>query len=160
MKRSLHFMFGTAATVIVLVAIAWGFFFAGSPMQQRLLRFDERRLSDLQTIRSELIMITNGGRWPDVDATALQSPIPATLEDVRNQAINQRPVITDPETQEPYGYRTVDAHTVELCATFTFPREEDFDPLWNHGEGRQCFPFDLLHPEDVNGRMKPLPVME
>src|SRR5581483_8672586 len=41
--------------VLAAVAIIAGFFLAGSPAQQRQVRFDEQRVSDMQQIQSQLI---------------------------------------------------------------------------------------------------------
>ena len=48
-------VFDWAIIAVVLVGIVAGFFVAGSPVSQRLVRMDERRGSDLQTIPLQII---------------------------------------------------------------------------------------------------------
>ena len=48
-------IFAYPVSAIVLVAIAAGFFMVGSPQEERLRKFDERRISDLQVIQGQII---------------------------------------------------------------------------------------------------------
>ncbi|MBI3816938.1 hypothetical protein HY285_05360 [Candidatus Peregrinibacteria bacterium] len=153
MKNS-HRSFGIAATIIVLVALVWGFAVVGSPFTGRLERFDERRLQDLQIINSEILAIVYGNRIGGPDAVPARS-LPSALPEVLQNAIHQRPQITDPQTGIPYEYRITDASHYELCATFAFPRIQSYDIFWDHPAGRSCYEFDVREPQ---GHGKPVPI--
>ena len=43
-------IFVSVVVLVVLAAVVYGFILVGSPASQRVLRFDERRVSDLQSI--------------------------------------------------------------------------------------------------------------
>lgn len=134
---------GTAGT-IVLATLAWGFVIAGLPGTARLQKFDERRVEDLRTIRSEILFHCLGTRFEGIRERKLQNPVPATLEKVSANATYRRPGIVDPENGEPYEYEALDERSFRVCATFRNPRDEDRDPLWNHPAGRHCYEFDVL----------------
>jgi hypothetical protein len=145
---SMNRSFGIAAVVIALGVVAWGLFFAGTPAGQRLVRLDERRISDLRTIQQEVYNIAydgadryNGGK-PNV---SLPNPLPATLADVAENAEYNKPTITDPETGAEYRYE-VDGTDFRLCATFSTVRDQEYDIFWNHPATDHCFEFDGLDP--------------
>ena len=70
-------------------------------------------------------------------------PVPATLEEVRENARYLLPDIQDPESGEPYSYRIIDDTQYQLCAVFTHVRKERYDIFWNHPAGRHCFTIDV-----------------
>jgi len=139
----LHGVFATLATLTVTLAVAYGFFLVGSPGTRRSERFDEQRLSDLQTIVREagLLCLTekDGER-------VLKSPAPKSLDALAAAARDSRVPIRDPETGEPYQYEFIDEKTIKVCAEFTFPRDSDQSVFWNHTAGKQCFTINLLDP--------------
>ncbi|TSC78606.1 MAG: hypothetical protein G01um101425_1008 [Candidatus Peregrinibacteria bacterium Gr01-1014_25] len=149
-----HRLFGGLMLVVVLAALIWGFVLAGSPGAERVRKFDERRVEDLRMLRDEIVRIAHDGRWPDERTVRLTRQLPATLEDVQEQAQYQRPSIVDPETGEPYTYRIVDRTRFELCAVFATPRDWDVDIVWNHPVGEHCFMTDALKPDTT---VKPMP---
>lgn len=128
-----------ATAVVVLGSIVSGFFIVGSPAQQRLRRFDERRISDLQMIQNEII-----NYWTRKDR------LPAALGDLTNDISGFAPP-SDPETDMPYEYRTPESLKFELCAAFRLPSTEDafskpvpyppepYGQNWRHEAGRACF---------------------
>lgn len=91
---------------IVIIAVAAGFFIVGSPQEERLRRFDERRVGDLQFLQSEII-----NYW------AVKDKLPDSLA-VLNDDIRGVRVPADPETGAEYGYQIRDAVTFALCANF------------------------------------------
>ncbi|MBI2039361.1 MAG: hypothetical protein HYT22_03755 [Candidatus Niyogibacteria bacterium] len=127
------------AMAAVAIAVIAGFVVAGSPAAQRALRFDERRVSDLQTIQ-----------WQIVSYWQAKQTLPKTFADL-NDPISGFVTPTDPETGENYGYVVKAApQTFELCATFNRPSDgtdvrfkapmaEGLNENWAHGEGRVCF---------------------
>ena len=131
-----------AASVVVLASIILGFILVGSPAQQRKVRFDDQRVSDLSNIQNEITnyySLKNGA-------------LPAKLSDLTN-SLSGFAAPTDPTTGAQYEYTTKDGLTFELCATFETasvggqtatwtPYREygvNYYGSWNHGVGRTCF---------------------
>lgn len=142
--RLRYWMWGAAVAVIAVVAA--GLFLAGSPFRQRLLRFDERKVSDLQSIQWQIVRF-----WQD------KKRLPANLEELRD-SISGFVAPRDPQSGEGYGYRATGNLSFELCAEFNLPSEDsssiarenlvypvlypDYavgDENWKHGRGRECF---------------------
>lgn len=139
--------FGIAACVIVAGTIVWGMFFAGTPLAQRLRRLDDVRVGHLRTIQQEVLNIVYEGsnRYGNEAFTRLPNPLPATLQEVVENAEYNKPVTTDPDTGAEYGY-VVDGTKFRLCATFSTVRDQDYDIFWNHPAGEHCYEFDGLDP--------------
>ena len=76
----------------------------------------------------------------------LKRPLPASLEELADQARQHRVKLRDPETGEPYGYTVQNETTIELCATFTQARNSDSSVFWNHPVGKHCFTINVLDP--------------
>ncbi len=136
-------------SVIVIAGffIVFGFFTAGSPFSQRLQRFDERRVQDLQTIQSEIIYY-----WQAKEA------LPQTIDQLRDDIRGFVPP-RDPETGTAYEYRVLAPLQFELCGVFKTSNMESQSPNgpkpipltreviypppygdnWLHNAGRQCF---------------------
>lgn len=126
--------------VVILGAVAYGLYLTGSPASQRQVRFDERRVSDLQ-------QISRAVRTYHEQIEVL----PQSLGELERLDFLFSSTV-DPETGEPYEYRTTGKSTYELCAVFTtdsslspsvsprFPGLES----WEHGIGRQCFSKEVL----------------
>lgn len=133
---------------VVVVSVIAGFFIVGSPKEERLRRFDERRVGDLQFLQSEIINFwMNKGKLPE--------KLSALRDDIRGVAIP-----FDPETGTEYGYNIKNPESFSLCAVFSRPSLE-FDvnytrsttvkpaPVypggyygadnWAHNEGNVCF---------------------
>jgi len=137
--------FARTVIVIVVIAVIGAFFIVGSPAEERLHRFDDERVENLNTIQQQIIFF-----WQSKERLPEQL---AALED----EISGFRVPVDPETAEPYEYRVIDETTFELCATFnrTSVSVKDGDtprplPLgemrpmvpaenWDHDVGRTCF---------------------
>lgn len=142
----MHTLFGWFSFAIVAVAIVWGIWIVGSPTSGRLHQFDDRRLEDLRAIDNEIISIVRPfSEQPGVPVpTKLNKPLPPTLQEVALQAQYQKLSLNDPQTRDPYEYRVLDAAHFELCATFNFVRDRQFDIQWNHPAGHHCFRVDVL----------------
>lgn len=145
--------------VVVLVIVA-GFYLSGSPFEQRRVRFDEQRLSDLQQIQYQV-----------TEYWIAKSALPAALADVQNP-LTGFVLPTDPNTHEAYGYEKVSTLTFSLCATFdttsesasknrdTYPMKEGSMDFWDHGTGKVCFER-TIDPDlyrDRIGKFQPAPV--
>lgn len=133
------FVFGV--TAIVVVAIVAGFFTVGSPFAERLRRFDEQRIQNLQEIQ-----------WQIINYWQRKDKLPATLDDLRDPISGFAPP-TDPETSSAYGYRAIEKLKFELCADFKTSSAETgrlaapypasipgaASENWSHNIGRVCF---------------------
>jgi len=125
--------------------IVFGFFNAGSPFAQRLRRFDERRIQDLQNIQYEII-----NYWQ------AKERLPQTTDQLRDDIRGFVPP-KDPETGETYEYRVLGGLQFELCAIFKISNKSEpssrakFAPAldgpypvapeesWLHEAERTCF---------------------
>jgi len=133
------FIYGVIA--VIAASIIAGFFIVGSPFEERIRRFDDRRVSDLQNIQTEII-----NYW--INKESLPSALSDIRDDVRGISIPR-----DPETGMEYEYAVLDNLTFSLCATFSRPSRNSADstvprPIgdpyyntenWEHKEGRVCF---------------------
>ncbi len=131
------------ATVVVLAAVVGGFVLMGSPFTQRERRLDQQKVNDLQSLQWQIITY-----WQE------RQTLPPALTDLE-RGIDRGPVPHDPETDQPYEYRTTAAEKFELCANFyqptPTPRGRPFAPVasisarvpvmedWQHQAGRACF---------------------
>lgn len=152
------------AGAVVVVCIISGFFIAGSPSQQRQVRFDEQRVNDLSMIQSQVIYY-----WDQ------KGKLPTELADLDDD-ISGFITPVDPSTQLPYEYRAVEDLKFELCATFGTDQTEknstpveyggrvmpiggDYPQNWTHGAGRVCFERTIdpeLYDTDAAGVKKPV----
>ena len=142
-------MVGWVSLGVVLVSVVVGFFIMGSPSTQRLLRFDEQKVSHLSNIQ-----------WQVVNYWQQKERLPAALGDMEDP-LTGFVAPQDPQTGEPYVYRAVSALTFELCAVFNVesrdtakesvssprpaapaavPSPYEFENAnWQHGKGEKCF---------------------
>lgn len=138
------FVWGSIVAYFAIVVA--GIVLAGSPFQQRLVRFDEQKISDLQTIQNQVLNYwMQKGKLPE-SLAALTDSISGF----------QAPI--DPQSGAAYEYRLGDPTSFELCAQFNLPssaaqvgggRNVPMVPApygggftnnsWDHGSGQQCF---------------------
>lgn len=142
MNPVIHRAFTIVATIVVALAIGWGFVLVGSPIARRAQRFDEQRLQDLRTIANEIRLLCAD---PD-DSSKLKQPLPKSLEEAAQRAQRSKLNLLDPETGAPYQYRVLDESHFELCATFTQERNWDATVFWNHPVGPHCYNVNVLDP--------------
>lgn len=141
--------FDWTVTSVVVAGIIAGFFIAGSPQNQRLVRLDEQRVSDLQSVQWQIINYWQRKESLPVQLTDMADPISGSI------------IPRDPETGESYEYRTLNQLTFELCAVFSTVAQEDsnnlirktvpmpaspegvmypeLESVWWHSQGRTCF---------------------
>ena len=118
---------GIAIAAVAIVAGVWR---AGGPIHARQERFDRIRSGDLASLSTE------------IDRYFRESErLPSTIDELEPTA--RRAIsTTDPSTGEPYGYRTLDEATYELCADFQTVSRRTARwraKFWVHGSGRICF---------------------
>ncbi|MFH0804126.1 MAG: DUF5671 domain-containing protein [Candidatus Zambryskibacteria bacterium] len=147
-----------ATGIIVLVFIILGFSVLGSPQTQRLLRYDNQKITDLQNIQ-----------WQVISYWQMNGTIPASLGEITN---NQSYVVIpkDPQSKVSYEYKGTGNMTFELCAEFNkesmVSQNVEAIPLgyakgsiiqnenWNHKAGHQCFSRiidPVVYPTQVRG---------
>ncbi len=126
---------------LVVVAVVFGFFIAGSPFQQRAYRMDQQRVQDLQVIQGQIVSF-----WQNKER------LPASLDQLKDPISGFVPP-GDPQTGAAYGYRVIGFLTFSLCADFTAsgsseggmaaPKAVDSVQYrmdnWQHEAGRVCF---------------------
>ncbi|MDO8496188.1 MAG: DUF5671 domain-containing protein [bacterium] len=157
-------IFDKALVVLVGVTVVAGFWIAGSPAQQRAVRFDEQRVSDLSTIQYQVI-----------DYWQRKKSLPQSTSDLTNN-ISGFVVPKDPELMTDYGYKVSGSLSFELCATFVTSKSEGSlgkdravpapyyygvdSSNWAHGQGLTCFERTIdpdLYPP-LDGMVKPAPI--
>jgi competence protein ComGC len=128
-------------SLFVLAGIALGFLIIGTPSMQRDREMDQRKVSDLNIIQSQ---VTNYFNQND--------RLPVSLDEVKDISLYVE--CKDPGVCETYEYRVVDEDTFELCAFFDSDSgklgviDVPADPYrylgnWEHPAGRACFERDV-----------------
>ncbi|KKS43817.1 hypothetical protein A2567_02280 [Candidatus Azambacteria bacterium RIFOXYD1_FULL_42_11] len=133
-----------AVIAIVALAVIAGFFVVGSPQSERLRRFDDQKVSDLQIIQGQIIYY-----WQN------KEKLPGKLDDLKDPISGFNPA-KDPQTGADYIYEVKGKLEFSLCADFNLPSLESGKPSielptyppqyyprsdsnWNHGTGYVCF---------------------
>ena len=136
--------FGIGLATIVLLSIIAGFFIVGTPSHARLMRVDNQRVSDLQTIQ-----------WQLVNYWQAKQELPKTLTDLADP-LSGYSIPVDPETGDSYEYNVVSPTSFELCADFAVANDNPstnpyaYDAArpvksalttdsWAHTDGHVCF---------------------
>jgi hypothetical protein len=146
-----NIIFGIIAILIFMVSIIYSFLIMGSPAKQRLLRLDEKRVTDLQSIQYQIITY-----WQQ------KEKLPENLS-VLSNSMNGFSLPVPPEFQngEKYEFTIKDEKklTFELCADFSLPIQKGWqennytntmptsleinrvggNESWNHDVGRTCY---------------------
>ena len=137
-----------SSIIVALAVIVYGFYLAGSPFKQRLVKFDNQRVSDLQTLQSQIVYY-----WQQKDK------LPKSLNDLKDSISGFIPP-SDPDTNQSYEYKIAGNLSFELCADFALssngstgsPQGAEFSKSlpravmpggfgenWEHTNGRVCF---------------------
>ncbi len=128
--RLAHYL-GYGVGVFVLASVVAGFFIIGSPADQRLYRFDEQKVSDLQTIQ-----------WQLVNYWQTKGALPDTIE-LLNDPLAGFVLPVDAQTGVPYRYERTSDSSFKLCAVFN---RESLESQNQYGVARP-----LSDPEMVKG---------
>src|SRR3989344_1806230 len=145
------------AGIIVIGSIIWGFSVLGSPRTQRLYKYDEQKIHDLQNVDNQ---ISNYYRE--------KGTLPNTVEEIANQSYYIPLSQVDPQTQKPYEYVKTSETTYNLCAQFNKASDDknsknfrtsymydypyNWSDSWTHPAGRYCFTKTI----NPNSYLKPL----
>lgn len=159
-------LFVRGVMVVVGVIIIVGFFVAGSPFRQRLVRFDEQKVSDLQNIQ-----------WQAVNYWQAKEKLPQTLDDLKD-TISGYSAPLDPQSGAAYEYRPTGKLAFDLCAEFNLTSQNSqgknlyarpypvidgsVGENWEHGAGRVCF-SRTIDPELYKPQKfapQPVPIIE
>lgn len=118
--------------VVVAAAVVAGLVISGPPAEQRRLRADERRVSDLQQLSRAIQSYY-------VETTSLPGELDALVNGWISSGLPR-----DPETEADYGYEITGDSTFRLCAEFAREsRADTAGEFWLHGEGRHCYVLDF-----------------
>lgn len=159
-----HRYFVWLIIIVAIIAIAAGFFIIGSPQKERLRRFDQQKIDNLNEIQNQI-----------VDYWRRTERLPETLAALENE-ISGYKAPNDPQSKEPYEYKVKGELIFELCAVFNLTSEEampnilkerimTLSPLpqnwnWEHEVGKTCFERtidkELYPPYEENIPVKPL----
>lgn len=139
-------LIGIAVGVLAFVSVISGFFIIGTPGEIRMLRYDEQKVSDLQSIQYQVVNLYQQKGTLPADLSLLNDPLSSYMTPV------------DPQTGAAYAYTVTGPLSFELCATFTmstpdtagqgaYPaRDIAYSPIgtgidenWQHGAGPVCF---------------------
>lgn len=142
--------------IVAIAVIVYGFYLAGSPFKQRLVRFDNQRVSDLQIIQSQIVY-----HWQQ------KNKLPQSLDELKDSISGFIPPF-DPDTNQTYEYKVTGNLSFELCSDFALSSSEEssnlpqrfpqarFGENWEHADGRVCF-SRAIDPELYrNNAVKPL----
>lgn len=136
MRTSAGRIFVIASTLLVAVVVIVGVYLTGSPREARVSSLDRQRIEDLTRLSGAVESY-------NADHRAL----PPSLVDVADAEPGIAAAqLRDPETRQPYEYRTTGENTYELCASFGAASDPDDAIRWRHGVGRKCFEFTAPPP--------------
>lgn len=123
------YAYGSSIAVVTVVLV--GLMLSGSPAQQRLLRFDEQRQSDLQRLSYDI------GNYFDEHQS-----LPMSLETlIDGKRVSELP--RDPESNTLYTYAHVNETKYRLCADFKVASDtQEMGSFWSHEAGYYCFQLD------------------
>jgi len=136
--------FAGIVAAVIFGSIVGGFVIIGSPMNARLMRFDDKKINDLSMIQNQIVHFWQQKEGLPQNLTALNSELGGFL------------VPVDPQSNEPYDYTVTGPTSFRLCADFNlasdesnvrtryeysmpYPMGDSGFYIWKHGEGNQCF---------------------
>ena len=121
-----------ASSAIVVIAVVAGLYLSGSPGEQRLLRLDERRVSDLLQLS-----YTISNYWDET--SRLPAELAALVDGQRLRSVPQ-----DPQSGAAYTYEISDVDTYRLCAEFARASLQRVpSDFWAHPAGSYCFELSV-----------------
>jgi len=141
------------SSVAVYLAIIVAFISVGSPAQQRGLRYDDQRVSDLSSIQ-----------WQLTEYYRQKQILPTMLSEMTT-GLSQYTPPTDPENGSVYVYKKTGELTFDLCANFAFERQDNaksrvvFESTqndWFHSAGDYCFARTIDPDFYINEKPRPV----
>lgn len=136
--------FALTTSVFVSLSLVAVFFIIGSPQKERLVKFDQQKIMDLQNIQ-----------WQIINYWQRKEKLPTSLEEL-NDPLSGYVLPLDPQTKSSYEYIVKDKDNLQfqLCAIFNLNGEKkEFNnapsPIYDHRDyflqnweyraGRFCF---------------------
>ena len=132
------------SSIIVIGSIVWGFSVLGSPRTQRLIKYDEQKVRDLESLEAIVVNYFKS-----------KETTPSSMDEL--MANRGYGGFNDQQTNKSYEYRKINDLSYELCAEFNKSSEDmipkgsgyNYSPprpfydnygySWNHPAGRHCF---------------------
>lgn len=134
---SMNTTFALFGSLAVAIAVISGLYLGGSPGEQRLLRFDERRVEDLRILSRAIER-----RWDKTERLPQE-----LVELVDGQRLGSIPL--DPTTGSGYVYEPISINAYRLCADFSkSSTKPQLNSFWAHESGYQCFTFTLVNRDE------------
>lgn len=140
---------------IIIISISTGFYVIGSPKTQRLMKYDQNKLNDLQMISTSIKYFSDEHKRLPKDLTELRSDSSMSFRS------------TDFQTNELYEYSIIDQTSYSLCAVFNLDSSETNqysrysyygygyeDEVWSmYKKGTYCFKQKII-PKPVSNNTK------
>ncbi|MHB1316677.1 MAG: DUF5671 domain-containing protein [Minisyncoccota bacterium] len=124
-----------AVSILIIISIIIGFSVIGSPRTQRLVKYDQSKVYDLQNIASQVRYFYETNKV-----------LPASLEELAQSNTYGGFTYTDSQTNKAYVYKIINVNTFEVCAEFNLDTEnvangeKIINDVWNkHGSEEYCF---------------------
>jgi hypothetical protein len=120
-------------SLVVLAVIVTSVVMLGSPSEERARRVDQRRVLELEGVKSAVNYFYEK-----------KGHLPASLDELSNEPGVH--ISNDPVTGKAYGYRTVSAREFELCGTFdrdSLPARGSGVDVWQHTAGEHCVTLEV-----------------
>lgn len=141
------------ATFVLISSIIWGFAVLGSPRTQRLYKYDEQKVSDLQNINRQISSYYSN-----------KGALPKTIEEMSNG--NYYVAQVDPQNKKAYEYIKTTETAYSLCAEFNKASQDEknsrnnysmypYGGVWIHPAGHYCF-NETVNPDNIYS--KPFPI--
>lgn len=138
-------VFAGASAVAVVAAVVLGLVAVGSPGRARERGLDVARVDNLRAIVHgiDVYWERNGS-------------LPRSLDALVGERDIDVPLISDPQTGEPYSFRVTGEKGYQLCATFSLDAPDDRASLrvypyrerfWRHAAGSHCFDLEAIEPD-------------
>jgi hypothetical protein len=122
--------------ILVLAVIVWSFTVIGTPGKQRMLRLDDRRVGDLQSIQYQVITY-----WQQKER------LPEKISDL-SSPISGYSLPVDPEFEKgkTYEYNVKGPLTFEICADFALPIPKGWREYKGYGGALPTMEQDIAMP--------------
>ncbi len=123
------------SVLVVVITVGFAIYLVGTPGQQRDVRLDDQRISDLRNISSNIDIYLE-----------INEEMPSYLSEMVGPRFYVRS-LEDPGTGLFYEYRVIEGTKYELCANFATDNSEGrrserrpfSETAWEHGAGLTCF---------------------
>jgi Domain of unknown function (DUF5671) len=135
-KSSIPYLFAALSLIAVIGSVVYSISILGSPAKIRMIRFDEKRLTDLSIIQQQIL--TN---WQQ------NKVLPANMTELSGDGFNYGFVLPkDPRDASSYEYKilensVMEKATAQKCATF-YPNK--FNSYTNYGVNGSTYDVSTL----------------